>query len=250
MKVLKAFNKGWELYKKNFSALLLLNALRVFAIIAFTLVAVILAIPFVISGLGPFVETPELLLTTPGLLEAAAYMVSYLIALAALSILVLPVFFYPHLAGSVVALRKPVKLESALSLLKTNYLRLVLDTVIYWAIVMFLTVESMFLLIAAPVLGVALFLVSTYVSVRLTFWDVLVFKGEKHPLMASWKLTKGKFWDSLAFVAAANLISMACFAFLNLGVVLCFFVAPLVTTSKAVFVSGMGKGFNKKRLKK
>lgn len=250
MSVLKAFQKGWGIYKKNLSALLLLNAFRIFAVISFTIAALLFSIPFVISGFSQFLVSPDVLLTTPGLMEAAAYFFSYIFALAALAFLVFPWFLYPHLAGAVIALKKPVKLEQAFKSVKNNYFKLMLDTLVYWSIVLFLMLQSMFLIIASPFLGVLLLIVTSYVSVRLTFWDTLIFMGEKQPLMASWNLTKKNFSESLFFVLVSNLVLQACLIIGNLGIVFCFLVTPLVATSKAVFVSSMRKGFNKKRRKK
>jgi uncharacterized membrane protein len=247
MQVGKAFSRGWDIYKKNFFELFLLNASRVFAMVAFVLVSVLLAIPLVVSGASQLIASPESLIVVPGMLESAAYLVSYFLVIAALAVLTSPLFLYPHLAGSVLALKKKVKVEQAFKVMKSSYLKLLLDTMVYWAIVLFLFAESMFLMMASPLLGILLSTIAVYVSVRLTFWDTLIFMGEEHPLAASWKITKGKFWGASLFVLSANLILQLCLLVPSRGFPLCFLIAPFVTTSKAAFVSGMREGFNKKR---
>ena len=231
MLVSESFSKGWEVYKKNFYGLLVLNAIRLVALLGFALLAVLLF----------FLFLPDMPHITLGGMVSVMF---YGLSLLALFIVASPVFLYPHFAGSVLALSKRLKAEWALELLREKYFKLIIDTLIYWAVFLFLVVESLFLMMGSPFLGTLLFLVAVYVAVRLNFWDVLVFAGEEHPIMASWRLTEGRFWQSFLFVVVANITLQVLLFVPMLGFFLCFLAMPFITSSKAVFAT---KGFNKKR---
>lgn len=231
MLVSDSFSKGWEVYRKNFYGLLILNALRLVALLSLSLLAVLMF----------FLFLPDMPSMTIG---GMVSLVFYGLSILALFIVASPVLLYSHFAGSVLALSRRLKVERALELLKEKYFKLIIDALIYWAVFLFLVVESLFLMLGSPFLGTLLLLVAVYVAVRLNFWDVLVFVGEEHPLMASWKLTEGRFWQSFLFVIVANITLQLLLFVPMLGFFLCFLAMPFVTSSKAVFAT---KGFNKKR---
>ncbi len=231
MLVSDSFSKGWEVYRKNFYGLLILNALRLVALLSLSLLAVLMF----------FLFLPDMPSMTIG---GMVSLVFYGLSILALFIVASPVLLYSHFAGSVLALSRRLKVERALELLKEKYFKLIIDALIYWAVFLFLVVESLFLMLGSPFLGTLLLLVAVYVAVRLNFWDVLVFVGEEHPLMASWKLTEGRFWQSFLFVIVANITLQLLLFVPMLGFFLCFLAMPFITSSKAVFAT---KGFNKKR---
>jgi hypothetical protein len=249
MHAVDSFSKGWELYRGNFTDLLVLNALRFLAFIGFLAASLLMSLPFIVSGILMVIDSPDAALSIPSLLQVSSFFLSFLLVVAAAFILLLPLFLYPHLAGAVLAhsRKEGARWKESIALLRKSYHKLLLGTVVYWFIAAFLFTQSLFLSVGSLLPGLLMFLLAVYVSVRLTFWDVLALTGEAHPLTASWEITRGNFMQAFLFVLLANIIPQMCFLIPGLGFFICLLLVPWVAASKVVFVAGSMKGFNKNR---
>lgn len=241
MGVTEAFSEGWDTYKENFWELQVLNAARLAAVLGLVLLGVILMLPAALSGAGSLLSSPETMAVVPAALRLGTYLAGWGLLLAVVAVLALPLLSFPHLAGAVLARTDKLRVEDAFGLLRDNYFKLLLDSLLYSAAVGFLFLEAVLFMLSAPLLGLLAFGLAVYVAVRLVFWDVLLLGGEEHPLRASWRLTAGRFWTSALFIFASNLVCGLTMLVPMLGPVLSFLCRPFTAAAKASFAASAGK---------
>jgi len=235
MVISEAFSRGFETYKKHFLDLLILGFSKLVIPVAFIVASLILLLP--VLGLSNW-------------FQVVAYGIGYVLFIVAAFFMALPFFIYPVVSGSVIALKKRPKIETVFVNIRDNYQKLLLDVVIYFSIVIFLLIESIAIMFVFPILGTVAFIAAIYVAMRLYFWDVLLFFGEKHPLRASWELTEGRAFTVLAFLTVSTVFAY----FLGLMSIVPFFgpmiglsLIPFFVTSKVHFVKLLREGLKKSR---
>lgn len=235
MVVTEAFSRAFETYKKNFWDLLILSFSKLVIPVALILVSLVLLLPAL--GLSSW-------------LQIGVYGIGYALFILVAFSMAMPFFAYPVVSGSIIALKKRPKIETSFRSIKDNYHKLLLGMAIYFTIVAFLLIESIVLLFVYPVFGIASLIVAAYVAMRLYFWDVLLFLGEKHPLRASWTLTEGRAFTVLAFLSVSTVFAY----FIGLMSILPFFgpivgfvLMPFFVSAKVHFVTLLKEGLKKNR---
>ena len=235
MSISDAFSRGFETYRKNFWDLLILGLLKIALPVAFIAISLILVLP--VLGFSSW-------------FQIVAYGVFYGLFVMAAAFMALPFFIYPIVSGSVTALKKKPKIETAFKSIRDNYKKLLLDTVIYFSIIIFLLIESVALMFIHPVPGTIAIIATMYIAMRLYFWDILLFLGEKHPLRASWTLTGkqtftvvGFLFISAAFAYFIGLLSIVPF----FGPIIGLISMPFLVSSKAHFLIFLREGFKKSK---
>ncbi|MBR9689564.1 MAG: hypothetical protein GOV01_01545 [Candidatus Altiarchaeota archaeon] len=240
MNLSETFAKGFELYKKNFVPLISLCLSRIFIVTLFAIVSIIILIPFMTSGASHLLASPDLVLDSLIATKYASYFIAYVVFLVFAFILLTPFFLFPHTAGAVLSLSKRnIDMKKSFLLLKKHYAKLLINSLIYFLITAFLFIESVLLLVSSHFLGLVILVLTVYVSVRLSFWDIFTLMGKKDPLKASWDMTQNRFFIVFSFVLIANILVQLTTFFPFVGIIFGIFTIPYVVTSKAVFVKSL-----------
>ena len=235
MVITESFSRGFGTYKKYFWEFLVLSMSKSLVLLAFVLVSLALILPVI--GVDNWYQV-------------AAYVVGYIILLVALLVAVMPFFTFPLVSGAVMALKKRPNIEPVFGIIRKEYTRLLIGMLSYGAIVVFAFAEAAILTFIYPVFGLVALIAAAYVCIRLCFWDVLAFMGEKHPLRASWKLTEGRVLTALGFLSVLTLFAyfLGLMSFIPLiGALIGLLVAPFFASAKVHFTDMLKQGLKKGR---